>query len=88
MTRRSARSARVRQTAMYLAHVCFGQDFSAIGRGFGRDPSTVRHACALIEDVRGDARFDRLLSYLERACLEFAAAFPPSADSRLEPSER
>lgn len=78
-TRHSARSALARQTAMYLTHVVFGVTCSAVGRAFGRDPSTVRHACALIETARDKAPFDRLLSHLECASRTFAASLKVEA---------
>ena len=77
-TRQSARSARVRQIAMYLAHVGLGQDYSAIGRAFGRDPSTARHACALIEERRDEAGLDCILRHLEWASGVFLAALAPA----------
>ncbi|MEZ5773925.1 MAG: helix-turn-helix domain-containing protein [Hyphomicrobiaceae bacterium] len=54
-----------RQTAMYLAHVTLGLTLTEVGRMFGRDRTTVAHACALIEDRRDDARTDLTLSLLE-----------------------
>lgn len=78
LSRRSPRSARARHTAMYLAHVGFGLGFSAVGRAFQRDPSSVRHACALIEDRRDEARFDCLMLHLEWASREFAASLRPA----------
>jgi chromosomal replication initiation ATPase DnaA len=59
--------AHARQTAMYLAHVHFGLTLSQVGRNFGRDRTTVAHACARIEDSRDDPIVDTILS-----CLEFA----------------
>lgn len=58
-------AARARQTAMYLAHVVFGLSFTRVGICFGRDRTTVRHACALIEDRRDDPGHDLALSALE-----------------------
>ncbi len=64
--RRGTRSdARTRQTAMYLAHVAFGLSFTRVGICFGRDRTTVRHACAVIEDRRDDAGHDLALAALE-----------------------
>lgn len=59
------RIARARQLAMYLAHVGFGLSFSRIGICFGRDRTTVRHACALIEDRRDDPRLEFALIAVE-----------------------
>ena len=65
--RGNARVAFARHTAMYLAHIHLGLSFSAIGRAFGRDRTTVAHACARIEDRREDPRIDRILDCLEAA---------------------
>ncbi|HEY5793936.1 MAG TPA: helix-turn-helix domain-containing protein [Bosea sp. (in: a-proteobacteria)] len=57
--------ALARQTAMYLAHVVFGLTLTRVGICFGRDRTTVRHACALIEDRRDDPSLEFGLSALE-----------------------
>lgn len=67
--RGSQPAARARQTAMYLAHVVFGLSFTRVGICFGRDRTTVRHACALIEDCRDDPGHDLALSALEAGLL-------------------
>jgi len=61
--------ARVRQIAMYVAHVTLGIAQREVGRGFGRDRTTVLHACHLIEDLRDDAEFDRIVAVAERIAL-------------------
>ena len=58
--------ARVRQLAMYVAHVTLGLSMAEIGKGFGRDRTTVLHACHLIEDMRDDGDFDRIVAMTER----------------------
>lgn len=58
--------ARVRQIAMYVAHVGLELSMSEVGRGFGRDRTTVLHACHLVEDLRDDGDFDRMVSITER----------------------
>lgn len=62
-----ARIARARQLAVYLHHVALGADLSACARQFCRDRATVRHACAVIEHLRDDRRFDQATARLERA---------------------
>jgi len=54
-----------RQTAMYLMHVVFQINIARVARAFNRDPSTVSHACHMIEDYREDPFFDDKLSRLE-----------------------
>lgn len=58
--------ARVRQIAMYTAHVVLSLSMSEVGRGFGRDRTTVLHACHLVEDMRDDEEFDAVVSQTER----------------------
>lgn len=68
--RRAGRStidiARVRQIAMYVAHVGLQLTMGEVGRGFGRDRTTVLHACHLVEDMRDDPEFDRIVATAER----------------------
>jgi hypothetical protein len=58
--------ARVRQVGMYVAHVTLGLTMTQVGRGFGRDRSTVLHACHLVEDMRDETEFDRIVGTVER----------------------
>jgi chromosomal replication initiation ATPase DnaA len=57
-----------RQSGMYLSHVAFGVNLSAVGRAFGRDRTTAAHACRLIEDRRDDPAVDAVLASLEGSC--------------------
>ncbi len=61
---------RVRQIAMYVAHVILQLTMSEIGRCFGRDRTTVMHACHLIEDMRDDPEFDQVVAIVERTALQ------------------
>ena len=56
----------VRQIAMYVCHVALGISLSDIGQAFGRDRTTVSHACGVVEDRRDDPAFDDFVSALER----------------------
>lgn len=67
-TRGAPRAAFARQAAMYLLHVVFALSFETIGRLFGRDRTTVSHACRVVEDHRDDIWFDCRLATLERVC--------------------
>ncbi len=64
-TRRSKRAAFARQAAMYLMHVAFGLSLARVAQAFGRDRTTVAHACHLIEDRREDPDLDARLDDLE-----------------------
>ncbi|MBN9259243.1 MAG: hypothetical protein J0I57_08215 [Hyphomicrobium sp.] len=72
-TRGSSRVAFARQVAMYLAHVTFGLTLTTVGRAFGRDRTTVAHACALVEDARDNPDFDRTLELLEAIAKHLAS---------------
>ena len=61
--------SRVRQVAMYVAHVVLRLSMTDIGRAFGRDRTTVLYACHLVEDLRDDADFDRIITMTERVAL-------------------
>jgi len=64
-SRGQAQVAHARQVAMYLMHCAFSLSHTDIGRAFGRDRTTVGHACSLVEDRRDDPVYDRTLSNLE-----------------------
>ena len=55
-----------RQVAMYVCHVVLRLSMSEIGAAFGRDRTTVGHACNVVEDRRDDAAFDAFVSAIER----------------------
>ena len=67
-TRRPPYVAFARQSAMYLAHVTFGLNYSAVGPAFGRDRTTAARACRLVEERRDDPAVDAVLGSLEGAC--------------------
>lgn len=65
--------ALARQSAMYLAHVAGGLTLTEVGHLFGRDRTTVAHACGVIEDRRDDPTFNRVLDLLEWVVVTVAA---------------
>lgn len=67
-------SCKIRQIAMYVCHVALRMPMVEVGRGFGRDRTTVSHACHVIEDRRDEPQFDALLSAIERIA---TMIFPP-----------
>lgn len=68
-------TAHVRQIAMYVCHVALGLSQSEIGLAFGRDRTTVGHACAVVEDRRDDPAFDEFVAAVERLAVSvFGAA--------------
>lgn len=72
-TRSELRIAAARQLAMYLCHTLLGLSMTEVGRYFGRDRTTVAHACALIEDSRDDRRIDVDIEMLENRIMGFTA---------------
>lgn len=64
-TRGSSEAAFARQVSMYLTHVALELSLARVAAAFGRDRSTVGHACHLVEDRRDDPRFDDWVSQLE-----------------------
>lgn len=58
-------TAFARQVAMYLCHVGFELSLARVAAAFGRDRSTVAHACHAIEDRREDTQFDMWIGGLE-----------------------
>ncbi|MBL8578983.1 MAG: chromosomal replication initiator DnaA [Mesorhizobium sp.] len=70
--RSSLSISRVRQVAMYVAHVVLKISMADVGKAFGKDRTTVLYACHLIEDLRDDGDFDRIIAMTERVA---AAAF-------------
>lgn len=63
--RGDVRSAFARQVAMYLASVAFDMSLGRVARAFGRDRSTVRHACQAMEEKRENPDFDKWMEALE-----------------------
>lgn len=64
----------MRQIAMYLSHVVLSVPYQGIATAFGRDRTTVVHACAVVEDRRDDAGYDHFVEQCER-CVK--AVFAP-----------
>jgi hypothetical protein len=67
--RTSFEISRVRQIAMYVTHVILGLSMAEVGKGFQRERTTVLHACHLIEDMRDDPDFDRIVAMTERVAV-------------------
>lgn len=55
-----------RQIAMYVSHVVLCYSLTDLGLAFGRDRTTVSHACHVVEDRRDDPAFDRFIASIER----------------------
>ncbi|WP_328286603.1 helix-turn-helix domain-containing protein [Pseudorhizobium marinum] len=68
MVRRDRRrlACHVRQISMYVCHVALRMPQQDIGVAFGRDRTTVSHACHVVEDRRDDRIYDEFVSAVER----------------------
>ncbi len=64
--RGDARTSRARQIAMYLINTSLSQSFVEVAAFYGRDRTTVSHACTVVEELRDIAEFDTRLSELEK----------------------
>lgn len=72
-SRMRLRTASARQLAMYLCHTLLGLTLTQVGQFFGRDRTTVAHACKQVEDGRdegspADARILALEAEITRMC--------------------
>ena len=67
---RSMKVIFTRQVAMYLTAAGLGLSYCRAAMAFGCDPSTVAHACRVIEVKRDEPRFDRWLDLLEQALVQ------------------
>ena len=65
-SRSRAPIAATRQLAMYMMHVVLGRNLTEVGKFFGRDRTTVSHACFRIEDMRDDLEFDEYINRIEQ----------------------
>lgn len=54
-----------RQVAMYLVSTVGNLDHAAVGRLFGRDRTTVRHACAVVENRRDEDTFEETMTLMQ-----------------------
>lgn len=77
-TRGSRRAAKARQVAMYLAHVG-GLSLTDVGVLFGRDRTTVAHACGIVEDGRDRVVYDRRIERLECRVAQSLIPLGPAA---------
>jgi chromosomal replication initiation ATPase DnaA len=62
---RKTQVAFARQVAMYIAYTAYGMSLSRVAAAFGRDRSTIAHACRVMEERREDGSFDRWMDSIE-----------------------
>ena len=63
--RGKASATRARQVSIYLMHTTLSFSFTQIAKIYGKDRTTIAHACRLIEDLRDDPEFDNRLVEFE-----------------------
>ena len=51
---------------MYVCHVVLRMSMTEVGLAYGRDRTTVGHACKAVEDRRDDLAYDEFVSAVER----------------------
>lgn len=73
----ATKASGVRQLAMYLTYTTFEMSLARCAVAFGRDRSTVAHACQAIEEQRDGDTFDDWVDGLE-AGLKILRPFAPS----------
>lgn len=73
-SRGQAPVAFARQVSMYCAHVVLGWSLTEAGLLFGRDRTTVSHACKVVEDRRDEEEIDRLIGSIEAIICSWAEA--------------
>lgn len=64
-SRSAAPVAFARQAAMYMAHVAYQLSYAQVADAFGRERTTVAHACAAMEDARDDPAMEARLDKVE-----------------------
>lgn len=82
VARGSSGASLARQVAMYLCHVGFELSLGRVAAAFGRDRSTVAHACHLIEDRRERPAFDDWIGALEDMLRDAPAPGSPPPEAR------
>ncbi|MGL3606408.1 helix-turn-helix domain-containing protein [Rhizobium sp. G187] len=59
-------TSHVRQIAMYVCHTAFALSMEEVAAAFGRERSTVGHACRMVEHRREDPGYDAFVATVER----------------------
>ena len=72
--RGNRRTIRARQIAMYLLRTSLSMRLCRIAEVYGRDRTTIAHACSVVEDLRDRPDFDSRMMELEKT-LEMVVGF-------------
>lgn len=82
-SRCTAPVALARQVAMYLTHVMLGRTLTEVGTFYGRDRTTVAHACRLVEDMRDCPDFETRIAALEGRIERGGRTLPAGGEGQL-----
>ena len=74
-SRRAAPISTARQVGMYLAHKVMRRSMTRVGHVFGRDRTTVRHACSRVDRMRDRQSMDHALRLVAGALLHWSEEF-------------
>ena len=72
---REARTYRARQISMYLMNTSLSLNFVEIADFYGKDRSTVSHACGVIEELRDIVKFDEQICEFEQTIVTVLQLF-------------
>ncbi len=86
-TRSSAPTAFARQIAIYIAHTTLSVSYKRAAMFFGRDRTTIAHACRTVEDRRDDMTFDARVSTVENLVREASEFFARSLETRIKSAQ-
>lgn len=67
---------------MYLAHRVLRRSMTRVGHVFGRDRTTVRHACSQVDRMRDRESMDRALRLVAGALLHWSEEFAQQISER------
>lgn len=87
-TRGRKQIAFARQVALYAMHVHFGHSLSSTARQFGRDRTTVAHACRLVEDLRDGPAVGEIIGNIEAGVAQWFALAETTGDASAEEVRR
>jgi chromosomal replication initiation ATPase DnaA len=74
-SRRAMGISDARQIGMYLAHKVLRRSMTRVGHVFGRDRTTVRHACLKVDRLRDRDSMDRALRHVAGALVRWSEEF-------------
>ncbi|MBE8220271.1 MAG: hypothetical protein HAW65_03070 [Alphaproteobacteria bacterium] len=77
-----------RHVLHYLAHICFGVNYTALAAYTNRDRTSIAHACERVEDMRDNPQMDKALYFAEYALVSMAQHINPLLAAQDEQDKR